>query len=309
VRLLDPRPAGPPGASWASAGGVRSQDRDPREWPLAVEAARRWPGLADELGADCGFRAGGHLHVTEDAATLPALAERVQRERAAGIEVDLVDGDTARAIAPLLSPRVVGGTYSPGDGQASAHLTAEAFRAAAVRLGARFEQHVVRDLEVGSPTVVLAAGAWTPALARTAGAELPITVAALQMLRSDPCEPVLAPTIGSQERPLSFKQLPSGGFYIGGAWPAEAATDGCRVLDESVRGSWQTACELVPALRERRLEESLCGLESFTPDGVPMLGRVPSLPWLYVAAGFCGHGFQLSPAVGRKVADDLLSAA
>src|SRR5690349_680309 len=66
-------PATEPSASWASAGGVRQQGRDPREWPLTLEAGRRWPGLAEELGADLGFAQGGHLHIVEAAADLPAL--------------------------------------------------------------------------------------------------------------------------------------------------------------------------------------------------------------------------------------------
>src|SRR5262249_50299895 len=48
-------PAVAPSASWASAGGVRQQGRDPREWPLTLEASRRWPNLAAELEAPTGF--------------------------------------------------------------------------------------------------------------------------------------------------------------------------------------------------------------------------------------------------------------
>src|ERR687885_1709250 len=76
-------PAVEPSASWASAGGVRQQNRDPREWPLTLEAARRWPELDVELGASTGFVQGGHLHAVEDAADLPGLEARVKREQAA----------------------------------------------------------------------------------------------------------------------------------------------------------------------------------------------------------------------------------
>jgi sarcosine oxidase subunit beta len=128
------------------------------------------------------------------------------------------------------------------------------------------------------------------------------------MLRSDPCEPVLAPTIGSEERPLSFKQLPDGSFYIGGGWPAEVTSGelSCRVRLDSVEGSWRTASELVPVLAERRMAEALCGLEGESLDGVPLIGWASDRPRLYVAAGFSGHGFQLAPAVGSAVADELL---
>ena len=45
-------PAAPPAASWASAGGIRRQGRDPREALLARNAIARWPTLERELNAD-----------------------------------------------------------------------------------------------------------------------------------------------------------------------------------------------------------------------------------------------------------------
>ena len=38
-------PAVEPAASWASAGGVRRQGRDPAEALLAIESIDRWPSL------------------------------------------------------------------------------------------------------------------------------------------------------------------------------------------------------------------------------------------------------------------------
>jgi sarcosine oxidase subunit beta len=55
-------------------------------------------------------------------------------------------------------------------------------------------------------------------------------------------------------------------------------------------------------LRTCRIREAWCGLEAESADGVPLIGAVPGVAGLYVAAGFSGHGFQLSPAVGAAVA-------
>jgi sarcosine oxidase subunit beta len=41
-----------------------------------------------------------------------------------------------------------------------------------------------------------------------------------------------------------------------------------------------------------------------TPDAHPIIG--PLRDDVYVAAGFSGHGFMQSPAVGRAVAEELL---
>ena len=40
-----------------------------------------------------------------------------------------------------------------------------------------------------------------------------------------------------------------------------------------------------------------------TPDGVPVIGEIASLPGFIVAAGFSGHGFGIAPGAGELVAD------
>lgn len=39
-----------------------------------------------------------------------------------------------------------------------------------------------------------------------------------------------------------------------------------------------------------------------TPDARPLLGPVPGLDGLIVAAGFSGMGFKIAPAVGESIA-------
>src|SRR5436190_7465414 len=67
-----------PVASWASAGGVRRQGRNPAEAALASEAIARWPSLEAELDADMHYRQGGNLLIgesDEDATNLDAYVE------------------------------------------------------------------------------------------------------------------------------------------------------------------------------------------------------------------------------------------
>ena len=44
------------------------------------------------------------------------------------------------------------------------------------------------------------------------------------------------------------------------------------------------------------------GVYDMTPDARPLLGRLPGLDGLIVAAGFSGMGFKISPAVGEGIA-------
>ena len=74
------------------------------------------------------------------------------------------------------------------------------------------------------------------------------------------------------------------------------------MLDASVRASRATAGAVYPPVASAPLARSWAGLEAFTPDEIPVIGRVPGIDGLFIAAGFCGHGFALSPAVGDILA-------
>jgi len=314
-----------PAASWASAGGVRRQGRHPAEARLAIEAIARWPTLEQELAADLHYRQGGNLRLAESDAEAEELAVFVQRQREYGFsDVRLVDRGEARELVPGLHERVVAGSYSPADGQADPALTTRAFTAAAQRHGATLwtgtsvtsllvqgervlGAHTERG-EIQAAHVVLAAGAWSCEIAAAAGLHLPMRTRALQMLLSDPAPTVvLQPVLSAVGRALSLKQLDDGAFLLGGGWPGDPTPDQRSYVlrPESVQGNWATACELLPAVGQRRIERSWCGLEAQSFDGLPFIGPVAGLDGLTLALGFSGHGFALSPAVGRCVADQL----
>ena len=60
---------------------------------------------------------------------------------------------------------------------------------------------------------------------------------------------------------------------------------------------------IVPSVVHQQVEQQWGGLEAQSVDGVPFIGMAPGLDRVFLAVGFSGHGFQLSPAIGRAVAD------
>lgn len=315
-----------PAASWASAGGVRRQGRHPAEAALASEAIARWPTLERELEVDVQYRQGGNLLLAEGEAEAEALIAFMEAQRTMGFaDVRLVDGDEARALVPGLAPGITAGSFSPADGQADPASATRAFAVAAQRHGATYwittecvalvvaGERVVgvrtERGEVAAGSVVLAAGAWSDTLMAPLGVRLPIRTRALQMVRSTPApRDLLRPVLGSVSRPLSLKQLDDGSFLLGGGWRGEVAPDrrGYRVQPEHEQGNWQTACAVLPAVREQRIARSWCGLEAESFDEMPFIGPCPGRSALTLALGFSGHGFAIAPAVGRAVADLVL---
>ena len=61
--------------------------------------------------------------------------------------------------------------------------------------------------------------------------------------------------------------------------------------------------QVFPLLRNLQIIRGFSGLLCHTPDGVPIIDQAHPLESLYLAAGFCGHGFCLGPVVGRLMAE------
>jgi glycine/D-amino acid oxidase-like deaminating enzyme len=318
-------PGSAPSASWASAGGLRTQGRSAAERPLSLAAAKRWLTLPDELDADLEVRLGGHLHLAETEAETEIVEARIAGDRAGGIEIERVEAAELAGLAPGLKPGLVLGAYTPGDGQAHPARTAQAFCAAAMRLGAtvrleavssilREDQRVAGIVMANGETlrggaVVLATGAWSIGLLGRLGIELPLRWRGLQMLLSDVAAPALAPTVTAVGRNLSLKQSPSGQFMVGGRWFGRPVAEGIGAtpIDSHVARQWDGAVAILPGMAQLRIAQSWAGAEAQSIDSLPFIGR--ALPGLYLALGFSNHGFQISPAVGDFVARDLASGS
>lgn len=309
-------------ASGASAAGVRAMGRDPAERALTLESLRRWPELDRELEGETRYRRDGGLRVAVDDVAWCAAPAWVGEQRADGVPLELVSDDALRTLAPGLGPECLGGVHCAIDGQAEAMATVLAFAAAARRLGARVDEGVAVSrllvehgrvvgvaradgTRVACDVAVMTVGAWSAAQLAMHGVRVPLETRALQMLLTAPAPSALAQVLGCFDRKLSLKQLGDGSYLIGGGWPAlitDEAANQWKVLDDSVRSSREVAGAIYPATAAVPLARSWAGLEAFTPDALPIIGGVPGLEGVFVAAGFSGHGFALSPAVGDILA-------
>jgi glycine/D-amino acid oxidase-like deaminating enzyme len=93
-------------------------------------------------------------------------------------------------------------------------------------------------------------------------------------------------------------------------WALDAKTpfETVRVLDPAPTQSIleegeQNLVRSFPAFGGMKIKDRWAGLIDATPDGVPVISEVPSLPGLFIASGFSGHGFGIGPGAGRLMAD------
>ena len=68
-------------------------------------------------------------------------------------------------------------------------------------------------------------------------------------------------------------------------------------------GALATVAQTFPALERATVAQHWAGMIDVTPDAVPVISPVDSVPGFFIATGFSGHGFGIGPGAGRLVAD------
>jgi glycine/D-amino acid oxidase-like deaminating enzyme len=71
------------------------------------------------------------------------------------------------------------------------------------------------------------------------------------------------------------------------------------ILDEAL----ESLKRIFPIFSAAQVAERWAGCIDATPDAVPVISGLDSLPGLTLATGFSGHGFGIGPGAGRLAAD------
>lgn len=311
-------------ASGATAAGVRTLGRDYHEMPLSIESMQMWHEIADLVGDDCGFHAGGQMTVAEDAAGLAALKSRADESARRGFTNErMIDQAMLRELVPSLAPHCIGALYAEGDGAADPHRTIQAFHRTCRELGVRLHEGTAVvglrpdgadwriDTTKGSFSahrVINAGGAWAARIARLAGEVIPLDHKASMMIVTERLAPFLTQVVGGYGRNLSFKQSSQGTLVIGGGLQgrADVAAERSWVDYTVLTRSAQAATALFPAVGEVRIARCWTGIEAKTADFLPVIDRSDAGDGLWHVFGFSGHGFQLVPVMGSIMADLVL---
>ena len=184
-------------------GWVRQQGRDRHELPIMMESNRIWRGLAGETAeADLAFTAAGCVYLAENARELARFEAWRDLAREHQLDTRMLSAEEARAAAPGIEGRWIGGMLTPSDGRAEPFVAVPALARAAHRLGVSItEGCAVRTVEtaggrvcgvhtergpVRAERVVLAGGAWSTYFARNAGLDLPQLVVRSTVGRTHP---------------------------------------------------------------------------------------------------------------------------
>jgi sarcosine oxidase subunit beta len=309
------------GSTSRAAGGFRAQFSDPLNVALGLRSIEALTRFRERPGAEIDLRQVGYLFLLDRAEDVAAFEESVALQNELGVPSRFVTLDEAAELCPLAGlDGVLAATFGPLDGHASPEAVVQGYAAGARRDGATvltgcevtaidLEGRAVRRVrtargEIETGTVVCAAGAWSPGVARMVGVDLPV-------------EPVLREVGFTEPAPDLPDRIPltidfSTGFYFHREGPGllfgMADRDQPSGFDAATDPAW---LEKVTVIAERRLPRLLelgvaggwKGYYEVTPDHNALVGEAQEVSRFLYATGFSGHGFLQGPAIGEIVRD------
>jgi glycine oxidase len=284
---------------------------------LALAARERWPAFAAQLeertGLPTGYRESGALVVAADRDDAEELQRLHEFQRSLGLDAEWLPPSRARALEPGLSPRIAGAILAPQDAQADPRAVVVALRAALesaggeLALGAQvtaIERSAgavsgvrLGDRLVACSQVVVAAGAWSPALAAGEGPPVRPVKGQILELRARGAAP--EPASRLVRTPRCYLVPRGDGRVVLGATVEEQGFD-TSVTADGVYRLLEAAWEVLPEVGELELVSARAGLRPGTPDNAPLIGRgdVDGLVW---ATGHWRNGVLLAPLTGDAV--------
>jgi glycine/D-amino acid oxidase-like deaminating enzyme len=284
---------------------------------LQRESAHMWADLERELNGDFEIKTVGGLMMAETERELGMLREKAARERAMGIDVEVIDRAELERIAPAISPVMLGASFCPEEGKINPLKGTHGIFRGAVALGQRFRTNIEvlnisRDgagFRIDTPRgwyrahiVVNAAGAWASQVSRLVGRPVPVHGAPLQMIVTEAVAPAVHHLLAHVDRHLTMKQMQNGNFILGGAWTAgyDAITGYPTCLRDSLEGNVWVARRVVPSLDGVHILRSWAAM-NINIDGAPIVGEMPGVPGFYNTV--TSNGYTLGPIMGRITSD------
>ncbi|MBA2379535.1 MAG: glycine oxidase ThiO [Blastocatellia bacterium] len=301
-------------ASWAAAGmlapNIEAQ-RTSAFCRICNDSLALYPAFISELQAETDVRVELNtngiicLSFNEDP---PASVESGQP----------LSSDAIRHLEPHISPNVRDGILFPNEGHVNNRALLNALRRYAELNNIRIIENtqtseILSDngraqgaagpaTSFRSATTIVATGAWS-SLITISGQHLPFQIKPVkgQMIALNSSGIDLSHVIYS---PRGYLVPRSADRILVGATVENTGFDKSSTPD-AAREIHAAAAEIIPDLAHVKIVDQWAGLRPHAPNGTPIIGPVPDVENLYLAAGHFRNGILLAPLTAAYIADDV----
>jgi sarcosine oxidase subunit beta len=321
------------GSTGRCAGGIRHQFSTEVNIRLSIESIKMMERFPEEIGQEIGLNLIGYLFVLDNEQDFEQFKRNVALQHSLGIESTVLSVDDIQRRVPLLNLEgIVGGTIYERDGLADPNSIVQGYinktrqlKQANPALSINLLNHVTvtnvrmaqngrvqavmtNEGEIATETIVIAAGAWSGQFGEMVGVNIPIVPVRRQIAVTTPIRqlPPDFPFVLFFGQSLYFHPESGQSILTGKSNSNEPVGFNTEVDPKWTEIHLLEAMHRFPLLEQAGLLSEWAGLYEVTPDEQAILGRLPGVEGVIMAAGFSGHGFMHGPIVGKLMAEEIL---
>jgi len=307
-------------------GGIRATHSHKGKIWLCQRSIEIFSSWEEQYGDDIWWSQGGYTFLSFTKEHEILLKDTVKLQRSYGLNINYVDADKIKELIPGINDNgLLGGTFSPEDGNSSPLLSLHAFFRRSKDLGAKyhFNEKVIDILTENNKiisikttkghyktqSVINAAGAHAKDIGNMVSIDIPVEPESHEAGITEPVRNFFTPMI-VDIRPCSDSICgDSKNYYF--YQNKEGKIIFCLTPDPNILGTdrretssflpqiSKRMIQLLPRLRNIKVRRTWRGLYPMTPDGNPIVGKVNEIEGYVNAVGMCGQGFMLGPGLGE----------
>ncbi|MBY8985923.1 MAG: FAD-binding oxidoreductase [Candidatus Lokiarchaeota archaeon] len=309
-------------------GGIRATHSNIGKALLCKRSIEIFSGWEKKYGDDIWWHQGGYTFLAFTEEDEKMLKDTVKLQKSFGLNIGFLESEKVKELIPGINDEgLLGGSYSPEDGNASPLLSLHSFFRRSKNLGAeyRFNENVVdiiikKNRVIGIKTdkakyktnvVINAAGAQAKGVGNFIGLNLPIEPESHEAGITEPVKRLFSPMVVDIRPGIDEKFGNSKNYYF--YQNSEGKILFCLTPNPNITGIdrretssflpqiTKRMIQLLPRLKNIKIRRTWRGLYPMTHDGNPIVGKVEEVEGYINAVGMCGQGFMLGPGLGETI--------
>ncbi len=316
------------GQNKAVIGGIRSTHTQKSKIWLCQRSIEIFSSWKEKYGDDIGWLQNGYCYLAYTTEHEKLFKNNIKLQKSYGLNINYHGPEKIKELIPGINENgLLGGTFSPEDGNASPLLFINACYSQAKKYGAEFhfnekviniftENGKISGVQTNKSTylakfVINAGGSYAKEVAKLVNIDVPVNPTSHEAGISEPVKHFIKPMV-VDIRPSEDKKFgDSNNYYF--YQNNEGQIVFCLTPNPPIYGydNKETSrylpqiakrmIMLLPRLKNLKIRRTWRGLYPDTPDGAPIVGKVKDLEGYINAVGMCGQGFMLGPGLGELI--------
>ena len=326
--VLDSLPSVAQADNKHAIGGIRATHSNIGKALLCQRSIEIFKTWEEKYNDDIWWNQGGYTFLAYTEEDEKMLKDTVKLQKSFGLNIDFLAAEKIKELIPGINEEgLLGGSYSPEDGNASPLLSLHSFYRQSKELGTEYHfNEKVIDININKKKVVEikttktryktgvvinAAGAHAKEIGNLVGLDLPVEPESHEAGITEPVKKFFSPMVVDIRPWVDQKFGNSKNYYFyqnneGKILFCLTPNPNIIGIDRRETSSFlpqiaKRMIQLLPRLKNIKIRRTWRGLYPMTHDGNPIVGNVDEISGYINAVGMCGQGFMLGPGLGELI--------